>query len=237
MQPAGIGAMGLMFLAPFVAGGAPAAARDGSQAAAPAARLRVEPAVLFSPDLLGEVDWSPVQMRLAPQLASLAGGGEGLAPVERLAKLLAEAGARTPVVLAARGAAVPTVEAYAALYPDQVAGLVLVDPAPAAAATGGAPGGVSRAELAPWRAAAQQALAAGPLDRELPVAVVLSKGTADAWRQLQAGPARRSRAGYLATVETRAGRSISAPLAEAVARAVRHVRRLSVEPPMARAYA
>lgn len=238
--------MGLILLAPFSTSTAAAPAAERTIVAEVEPRAvrteRLAPMVVFEPDLAGPVDWAPVQQRLSPELSCFAAparrdAGDALA---RLIRQFEQFDVRTPVVLTARGAAAPTVEAFAALHPDRVAGLVLVDPAPALASSDEAQtlkaGAVRKAELDPWRAAAERALAAGPLDRDLPVAVVLSRGGPEAWRAVQTAPAKRSHAGYLATVETRAGRRFDAALAEAVARAVRHVRRLAVEPPMARAF-
>jgi pimeloyl-ACP methyl ester carboxylesterase len=56
-------------------------------------------------------------------------------------------------------------------------------------------------EVEQWASAAAQAAAAGPLDPELPVAVVTAGRRADDWRGLQTAPARSSRHGYVANVE------------------------------------
>jgi hypothetical protein len=238
--------MGLILLAPFSTSAATAPMSERSIVAdvEPRAVLpeRLAPMVVFEPDLAGPVDWAPVQQRLSPELSCFTAparrdAGDALS---RLVRQFEQFDARTPVVLTARGAAAPTVEAFAALHRDRVAGLVLVDPAPALASNDEAhtlkAGGVRKIELDPWRAAAERALAAGPLDRALPVAVVLSRGGPEAWRAVQTAPAKRSHAGYLAMVDARPSRRIDAVLADAVARAVRHVRRLAVEPPMARAF-
>ena len=60
---------------------------------------------------------------------------------------------------------------------------------------------VSAQEVQHWRKAAQQALAAGDLDPDLPVAVITAgHGEAGPWRKIYAEPAARARHGYVADV-------------------------------------
>jgi pimeloyl-ACP methyl ester carboxylesterase len=59
----------------------------------------------------------------------------------------------------------------------------------------------SSEEVLQWEAIAEQAAAAGPLDPDLPVAVVTAGHRPDGWRSLQTAPARESRHGYSANVE------------------------------------
>lgn len=62
----------------------------------------------------------------------------------------------------------------------------------------------SAREVALWTSSAQQAAAAGTYDPAVPVAVVTAgpvHGRAEAWKAMQAGPARASRHGYVHNIE------------------------------------
>ena len=59
----------------------------------------------------------------------------------------------------------------------------------------------SAEEVEQWASAAEQAAAAGPLDPDLPVAVVTAGRRPAGWRSLQDAPALASRRGYIANVE------------------------------------
>jgi pimeloyl-ACP methyl ester carboxylesterase len=59
----------------------------------------------------------------------------------------------------------------------------------------------SAEEVSQWAQAAEQAAASGPLDPDLPVAVVTAGHSPVNWRNLQASPANLSRHGYVASVE------------------------------------
>ena len=59
----------------------------------------------------------------------------------------------------------------------------------------------SAEEVDQWARAAEQAAAAGPLDPDLPVAIVTAGHRPAGWRSLQDAPARDARRGYVANVE------------------------------------
>jgi len=58
----------------------------------------------------------------------------------------------------------------------------------------------SALEVRAWRRDAEEALALGEIDREMPVATVTAGGGPARWKAAQSAPARRSRSGYAANV-------------------------------------
>jgi pimeloyl-ACP methyl ester carboxylesterase len=85
-------------------------------------------------------------------------------------------------------------------------------------------------EVEQWARAARQAAAAGPLDPELPVAVVTAGHRPDDWRSLQTAPAHSSRHGYVANVEAANHASLLGQrYGEAIVKAIDFVRAPSPE--------
>jgi pimeloyl-ACP methyl ester carboxylesterase len=79
-------------------------------------------------------------------------------------------------------------------------------------------------EVKEWLRDGAYVRALGDLDREIPVAVLAAKGGGEAWKALQAEPARRSRSGYAATLPAADHTSILGPRhAEDVVKAIMFV--------------
>jgi pimeloyl-ACP methyl ester carboxylesterase len=79
-------------------------------------------------------------------------------------------------------------------------------------------------EVREWLRDGEYVRALGDLDREVPVAVLAAKGGGEAWKTLQAEPARRSRSGYAATLPTADHTTILGPKhAEDVVKAIMFV--------------
>ncbi len=81
------------------------------------------------------------------------------------------------------------------------------------------------AEVSQWMNAAQQAHDAGPLDPDLPVAVVTAGHAPAAWDEIRAAPARRSRRGYYENVPAAAHATLLGKrFADHIVTAIDHVR-------------